>query len=60
MERVVATARKKLTMGVIVGNRDFFLIMATSGQQELIHLLQKAGMAAVVLFPDRHGTATLC
>ena len=49
---------KKITMGMIVGNRGFFPDhLAKSGREELIRVLQKAGMDAVVLSPDesKHG-----
>ena len=49
---------KKMTMGLIVGNRGFFPDhLAKSGREELIQVLQKAGMDAVVLSPEesKHG-----
>jgi len=49
---------KKLTMGVIVGNRGFFPDqLAKSGREEMIQALAKAGMDAVVLGPEdsKHG-----
>ena len=49
---------KKLTMGVIVGNRGFFPDhLAKSGREEMINALQRAGMDAVVLDPQqsKHG-----
>src|SRR6516165_7587515 len=50
--------KKKMTMGVIVGNRGFFPDqLAKSGREEMIQALAKAGMDAVVLGPDqsKHG-----
>ena len=50
--------KKKMTMGVIVGNRGFFPDhLAKTGREEMIQALQKAGMDAVVLGPDqtKHG-----
>jgi len=49
---------KKMTMGVIVGNRGFFPDqLAKSGREEMIQALAKAGMDAVVLGPEesKHG-----
>jgi L-fucose isomerase-like protein len=47
------TARK-MTMGVIVGNRGFFPdALAKSGREEIIQTLDKAGMDCVVLGPDQ-------
>jgi L-fucose isomerase-like protein len=49
---------KKMTMGVIVGNRGFFPAhLAKSGREEMLQALQKAGMDAVVLSPEesKHG-----
>ena len=41
---------KKMTMGVIVGNRGFFPDhLAKSGRDEMIKALERAGMAAVIL-----------
>src|SRR5450631_344457 len=43
-------AKKKMTMGLIVGNRGFFPAhLANSGREEMIAVLQKAGMDVVVL-----------
>jgi L-fucose isomerase-like protein len=50
--------KKKMTMGVIVGNRGFFPDqLAKSGREEIIQALAKAGMDAIVLGPDqsKHG-----
>src|SRR6201997_4143932 len=49
---------KKMTMGVIVGNRGFFPDqLAKSGREEIMRALAKAGMDCVVLGPDdsKHG-----
>jgi L-fucose isomerase-like protein len=46
-------SQKKMTMGVIVGNRGFFPgELAKSGREEMIQALAKADMDAVVLSPD--------
>jgi L-fucose isomerase-like protein len=50
--------KRKMTMGVIVGNRGFFPgHLATTGREEMIAALQKAGIEAVVLGPEqsKHG-----
>ena len=52
------TIQRKMTMGVIVGNRGFFPDhLAKSGREEIIQALQKAGMDAVALSPEqsKHG-----
>ena len=52
------TNKRKMTMGVIVGNRGFFPDhLAKSGREEMIQALQKAGIDAVVLSPEqsKHG-----
>ena len=49
---------RKMTMGVIVGNRGFFPgELAKAGREEMIQALAKAGMDCVVLGPDdsKHG-----
>src|SRR5438034_10245382 len=47
-------AAKKMTMGVIVGNRGFFPDhLAKSGREEIIRALESAGMEAVVLSPEQ-------
>ena len=49
---------KKMTMGVIVGNRGFFPDqLAKSGREEIIQALANAGMDAIVLGPQdsKHG-----
>src|SRR5436309_421872 len=52
-ERTMAN-KKKMTMGVIVGNRGFFPDhLAKAGREEMIQALQKAGMDVVVLGPDQ-------
>src|SRR5438034_10284278 len=56
-ERTMAN-KKKMTMGVIVGNRGFFPDhLAKTGREEMIQALQKAGMDVVVLGPNqtKHG-----
>jgi L-fucose isomerase-like protein len=50
--------KRKMTMGVIVGNRGFFPDhLAKTGHQEIIRALEKAGMGVVVLGPEqsKHG-----
>ena len=50
--------KKKMTMGVIVGNRGFFPDeLAKSGREEMIQALASAGMDAIVLSPkeSKHG-----
>ena len=43
-------SEKKMTMGVIIGNRGFFPDhLAKSGREEMIQVLAKAGMDSVVL-----------
>ncbi len=49
---------KKMTMGVIVGNRGFFPDqLAKSGREEMMRALAQAGIDCVVLGPDesKHG-----
>jgi L-fucose isomerase-like protein len=51
-------ANKKLTMGLIIGNRGFFPDqLAKVGREEMIEALAKAGMDCVVLGPEdsKHG-----
>ncbi len=51
-------AEKKMTMGVIIGNRGFFPDqLAKVGREEMIQALAKAGMESVVLMPEesKHG-----
>src|SRR6201997_1710320 len=46
--------KRKMTMGVIVGNRGFFPDhLAKTGREEMIQMLQKAGMDALVLAPEQ-------
>src|SRR5207248_2329899 len=47
-------ATKKLTMGVIVGNRGFFPDhLAKSGREEMINALQRAGVDVVAPSPEQ-------
>ena len=51
-------AERKMTMGVIIGNRGFFPDqLAKSGREEMIQALAKAAMDCVVLGPEdsKHG-----
>src|ERR1700745_2107595 len=51
-------AAKKMTMGVIIGNRGFFPDqLAKSGREEMIQALAKAAMDSIVLGPEdsKHG-----
>src|SRR2546430_7036235 len=46
-------ATKKMTMGVIVGNRGFFPDhLAKTGREEMLRVLQAAGMDVVALTPE--------
>src|SRR5215470_5096657 len=50
--------KRKMTMGLIIGNRGFFPDhLAKSGREEMIQVLQKAGMEVVALTPEqsKHG-----
>jgi L-fucose isomerase-like protein len=50
--------KRKMTMGVIVGNRGFFPDdLAKTGREDMIQALQKAGIDVVVLGPEqsKHG-----
>ncbi|MGC1107987.1 MAG: L-fucose/L-arabinose isomerase family protein [Candidatus Acidiferrales bacterium] len=52
------STQKKMTMGLIVGNRGFFPgHLAESGRQEMMQVLQEAGVEVVALDPQqsRHG-----
>lgn len=52
------TDKKKMTMGLIVGNRGFFPDhLAKSGREEMLRVLQKAGMDVIALSPEqsKHG-----
>src|SRR5450631_1592987 len=47
---------KKMTMGVIVGNRGFFPgHLAQTGREEILRVLAAAGMDAVALTPEESG-----
>lgn len=49
---------RAMTMGVIVGNRGFFPAhLAKTGREEIIQVLEKAGIKAIVLTPEetQHG-----
>src|SRR5207237_1098050 len=51
-------AAKKMTMGLIVGNRGFFPDhLAKSGREDILRVLESAGMDAVALTPEesKHG-----
>jgi L-fucose isomerase-like protein len=51
-------SQRKMTMGVIIGNRGFFPDqLAKSGREEMIQALAKAGIDSVVLGPEdsKHG-----
>ncbi len=46
-------AAKKMTMGLIVGNRGFFPDhLAKSGREEMLRVLTAAGMDVVALTPE--------
>ena len=50
--------KKKMTMGVIIGNRGFFPDqLAKTGREEMIQALKKAGIDCIVLGPEdsKHG-----
>ena len=50
--------QRTMTMGVIVGNRGFFPDhLAKSGREQMLRVLEQAGIAAVVLGPEqsKHG-----
>jgi len=47
-------SKKKMTMGVIVGNRGFFPDhLAKTGREEMVRALEAGGMDAVVLTPEQ-------
>src|SRR5271168_1507371 len=51
-------SKKKMTMGLIVGNRGFFPDhLAKTGREEMVQTLQKAGYDVVALTPEqsKHG-----
>jgi L-fucose isomerase-like protein len=53
MQRAMANKRK-ITMGVIVGNRGFFPDhLAKTGREDMIQVLERAGMDVVVLAPEQ-------
>jgi len=55
--------KRKMTMGVIVGNRGFFPHhLAKTGREEMIQALQQAGMDVVVLGPEqsKYGAVETC
>ena len=48
------TAERKMTFGVIVGNRGFFPDhLAKTGREEIISVLEAAGARAIVLGPEQ-------
>jgi L-fucose isomerase-like protein len=52
------TSHKKMTLGMIVGNRGFFPgHLATTGREEMLSALAKAGIDVVALTPEesKHG-----
>jgi L-fucose isomerase-like protein len=47
-------SRKKMTLGLIIGNRGFFPDhLAKSGREEMIRAVESAGMDCVVLSPEQ-------
>ena len=51
-------AQRKMTFGIVVGNRGFFPDhLAKSGREEILAVLEAAGAQAVVLGPEesKHG-----
>src|SRR5580698_2187605 len=55
-------AAKKMTMGLIVGNRGFFPDhLAKSGREEMLGVLQAAGIDVVAMTPEesKYGAARL-
>ena len=55
---LIMTNKKKMTMGLIVGNRGFFPDhLAKSGREDMMQVLEKAGIDVVVLGPQesKHG-----
>ena len=51
-------AQRKMTFGIVVGNRGFFPDhLAKTGREEIIAVLEAAGAQAIVLSPEesRHG-----
>jgi L-fucose isomerase-like protein len=54
MTESTAAKKKKMTMGLIVGNRGFFPDhLAKSGREEMLEVLQKAGVDVVALTPEQ-------
>jgi len=52
-EQINMAAQKKVTFGVIVGNRGFFPdMLAKTGREEIIKVLEDAGANVVVLSPE--------
>jgi L-fucose isomerase-like protein len=50
----MSTKKKKMTMGLIVGNRGFFPDhLAKSGREEMIRALESAGIDVVALTPEQ-------
>lgn len=50
---IMIVAKRKMTMGVIVGNRSFFPdALAKSGRDEIVATLANAGIDVVMLDPD--------
>jgi L-fucose isomerase-like protein len=48
------TIKRKMTMGLIVGNRGFFPDhLAKTGREEMIQVLEKAGIDVVALCPEQ-------
>jgi L-fucose isomerase-like protein len=46
-------SNKKMTMGLIIGNRGFFPDhLAKTGREDMMRVLQQAGMDCIVLTPD--------
>jgi len=51
-------SNRKMTLGVIIGNRGFFPDqLAKSGREQMMHTLEQAGMSCIVLGPEqsKHG-----
>jgi L-fucose isomerase-like protein len=51
-------SNRKMTMGIIIGNRGFFPDhLAKSGREEMTHTLEQGGMGCIVLGPEqsKHG-----
>ncbi|MBV9886254.1 MAG: fucose isomerase, partial [Acidobacteria bacterium] len=55
---ISSTTNGKMTMGLIVGNRGFFPDqLAKTGREDMMQVLQSAGIDVVVLGPEqsKHG-----